>query len=233
VVSALLLNWFELGAEDVPDFEFWHTREHMIERLDVPGFRLARRYEAFGAGSDGVRRFLVGYGLTDIGVLTSADYLARLDNPTPLTQRMVPRIRTMTRTAFDVVAHRGRGVGRHLSTFRLDGVWAESADAGAVNALLSEVFEQYPAVSSLCIGRPDAQATHAKDLTAEGRATRTVVPPSYQAIALVESADRAAGTAAAEAFASGCASEIGGEVESLQTFELRLVMDVAADATST
>jgi hypothetical protein len=46
--------------------------------------------------------------------MTSAEYLARLEAPTPWTTRMAPSVLNATRTAATVVVSRGRGAGGYL-----------------------------------------------------------------------------------------------------------------------
>lgn len=68
------------GREDI--YEEWYLHEHLRERLGVSGFRVGRRYEATRAD----RQFLTTYEVDRPEVLSSSDYLARLANPTELTE---------------------------------------------------------------------------------------------------------------------------------------------------
>ena len=36
--------WHDIAAEGEPEYNLWHTREHMPERLGIPGFDVGRRY---------------------------------------------------------------------------------------------------------------------------------------------------------------------------------------------
>ena len=38
--------WHDIVLEAQPEFYEWHNREHMPERLGIPGFRRGRRYIA-------------------------------------------------------------------------------------------------------------------------------------------------------------------------------------------
>ncbi len=42
--SGFLAIWHDIRAEGEPEYNLWHTREHMPERLGVPGFESGRRY---------------------------------------------------------------------------------------------------------------------------------------------------------------------------------------------
>ncbi len=81
----LLLTMTEPPARLEEEFNAWYDDEHMAERLAVPGFRSARRWVADAKPGEG--KYLATYELVSLGVLTSAVYLARLNNPTPWSKR--------------------------------------------------------------------------------------------------------------------------------------------------
>jgi hypothetical protein len=83
--QGVLAIWNDIREGRTGEFEHWFKNEHFAERLAVPGFRRGRRYEAIA----GAPRYFVFY-LTDTpGVLTSPAYLARLNDPTPLTRSVM------------------------------------------------------------------------------------------------------------------------------------------------
>ena len=106
--------WHGIAEGREADYDFWHSHEHMLERVAIPGFLRGRRYVATGDGP----RYLVVYEVTDIGVLTSAAYLERLDNPTAWTREVMPAVVGMNRTLCRVEASFGRGVGHAALTVR-------------------------------------------------------------------------------------------------------------------
>ena len=79
--------------------------EHLPERLGLPGFVAARRYEA----ETGSPRFFTSYDVESVEVLSSADYLARLAAPSPLTREVMANFRNMTRTVC-IPVYRSRGL---------------------------------------------------------------------------------------------------------------------------
>ena len=91
--SAAMLLWYDIVPEQIAEHDDWHTREHFPERVGIPGFIRAQRWVASSPGS----RYFIMYEVTDIGVLSSAPYLERLNNPTPWTRRMMPSYRGMVR----------------------------------------------------------------------------------------------------------------------------------------
>jgi len=91
---AAMLLWYDIVPEHVAEHDEWHTREHFPERVGIPGFLRAQRWVA---GASTSPRYLVSYEVSDVGVLTSAAYEARLNAPSRWTQRMMPRFRGMVR----------------------------------------------------------------------------------------------------------------------------------------
>lgn len=77
--------WHDIREQRTADFEFWYRSEHFPERLGVPGFRVGRRFEAVA----GAPRYLCYYLADTPEVFTSAAYIERLNNPTPLTRSMM------------------------------------------------------------------------------------------------------------------------------------------------
>ncbi|WP_093157350.1 hypothetical protein [Aliiruegeria lutimaris] len=103
-------------AGDVADHDDWHSREHFQERLSVDGFLRAIRWVA----TKGSPRYLVTYEVLDVAVATSEPYLARLNNPSPWTQEMMPRFRGMVRGFCNVVASSGFGLGTAAVAIRFN-----------------------------------------------------------------------------------------------------------------
>lgn len=105
--SAAMLLSFDIAAEAVDEHDRWHTHEHLPERLAIPGFLRGTRWVA----SEGEPRYMVLYEVAHLEVLTSEAYLARLNNPTPWTTKMMPHYRGMRRGLCAVVGSFGLGQG--------------------------------------------------------------------------------------------------------------------------
>src|SRR5688572_13406760 len=98
--QAVMINWSDVAPEHRPAYYEWHSREHMVGRVAIPGFRRGRRYIKAAARRD----FLVLYEVADLSVLTGTDYLARANAPSPLTQRTTPFVRNSVRGLSNVRA---------------------------------------------------------------------------------------------------------------------------------
>ncbi len=97
----LLLTMTEPPPRLEEEFNAWYDDEHMAERLAVPGFRSARRWVADCKPGEG--KYLATYELDSPGVLTSAVYLARLNNPTPWSKRSLKHCVVFRRWACEQV----------------------------------------------------------------------------------------------------------------------------------
>ena len=90
------------------DYDVWHTREHVPQRLTVPGISQALR---FSTGRGPLPRYFTLYSLQNLGVLDSEPYNALLHDPTPWTLSMRPDFSRFLRLPCRVVASAGGGVG--------------------------------------------------------------------------------------------------------------------------
>lgn len=111
-----MVIWHDVMAHAEADYNEWHSKEHMRERVGVPGFRRGHRYVAIA----GAPRYLNLYEVDDVAVLTSKPYLERLDHPTPWSQRALPSMRHNNRTLCRVDASfGGGGICAYLLTIQL------------------------------------------------------------------------------------------------------------------
>lgn len=128
--TGVLANWGGVVAASEDDYNAWHSLEHMPERLAVPGFRRGRRAVAVdGAPAD--RKYFMMYEVDAPAVLVSAPYLARLNDPTAWTRRILAQYVAPCRTVCRVVASEGRGPGGYIGTLQVE---PSSLDAASVAA---------------------------------------------------------------------------------------------------
>jgi hypothetical protein len=126
-----LWNGFDPARRD--EYDLWHTRQHVPERLGVPGMLRARRYDG---GHGALPEFLTLYELTSSAVLSSAPYRQLLDNPTPWSRSMRPSFGDFFRVGHQVVLSRGGGVGSALLVTTFDGTLDPAACAAVADAVL-------------------------------------------------------------------------------------------------
>lgn len=144
--KAAVAMWWSVAPEHRSEFEDWHTHEHFPERMGIAGFERGSRWASLG-GDDG---WFVLYELQAYETLTSPQYLARLNAPTPWSVRMMPRHRGMVRSQCRVLASFGGGIAGHVLTLRL------SPSPGRTDALHAELRQL---LASLPM-RPGLTAAH-------------------------------------------------------------------------
>jgi hypothetical protein len=113
--QGVLIIWRTVTSEADEDALRWHNTEHMAERCAVPGFLRGRRYVAVSSP----RHYLDLYETETVETIRSAPYLARLDEPTPWTRRLVPHFRGTYRVGCRVIASAGRGLAGATLTVRI------------------------------------------------------------------------------------------------------------------
>ena len=136
--SAAMLLSFDVAPEAIDEHDRWHTHEHLPERLSIPGFLRGTRWTAIA----GEPRYMVLYEVRDLDVLASEAYLARLNDPTPWTRRIMPFYRGMSRGLCAVLGSFGHGQGGTAALIRFA---PEDTSAGSTRHWLLE--EVLPAAS--------------------------------------------------------------------------------------
>lgn len=135
----ILAIWNDCAPGREADFEHWFQSEHLAERLGVPGFRRGRRHEAV-SGAPG---YFVFYETDSPAVMTSPAYLERVNDPTPLTVKVMAQVfRNMSRTVCSVMERRGVLRGAYAVAAR----FAEVQDRRDLSAALAQ-FAQGDAVA--------------------------------------------------------------------------------------
>jgi hypothetical protein len=133
MLPGILAIWNDCAPGREAEFEEWYQHEHFFERIAVPGFLLGRRYEAVS----GAPRYFCFYLTESPGVLKSARYLERLDNPTPMTRRMMREVfREMSRTVCHRVVRIGDMRGAVAVTLRFGERQDRAALAAAIDGLM-------------------------------------------------------------------------------------------------
>lgn len=113
--EAFLAVWNDVEADVEEEYNVWYTREHMPERVGVPGFLGGRWYIDW---TRTFHRYFALYPTKTIAVLAGPDYLARVNAPTAWTQKIAPRLTHYTRGACRVVASRSEGIGGCIASVR-------------------------------------------------------------------------------------------------------------------
>ena len=165
--KAVMINWSDVAPEHRQAYYEWHSREHMVGRVAIPGFQRGRRYIAAQATRD----FLVCYEVESVAVLTSKAYLDKANAPSALTQRTTPFVRNSTRGLARVRLSAGIGTGGCALTLRFD------PEPGREDELQAYLAEALPAIADradmtgahLCVA--DVEASSIVPVERQGRPT--------------------------------------------------------------
>jgi hypothetical protein len=170
--KAAVAIWQDPPPEARAEYFEWHNREHMLERVGVPGFLRGRRYCAL----KGQPEFFTLYEAESLDVLTGLHYTGRLNNPTPWTRRVAPLLRNNVRSLCNVALSLGPGVGGLIMTWRYDvAPGREAEQRGLLEARLRAVAERQSIVGAhLCLG--DVAASSVQTAEKKTRPTKALTP---------------------------------------------------------
>src|SRR3990170_992459 len=82
--TGLLAVWMQIPAEGEADLNDWYTKEHLPERIAIPGFHSALRYVSL----EGEPKYMALYDLDTPSVLYSDGYNDMRRNSTDWTRRI-------------------------------------------------------------------------------------------------------------------------------------------------
>ena len=168
--KGVLAIWNGIAAEAEADFVAWHMREHIPERVAVPGFLRGRRYVA----EAGHPKYFNFYEVETPATLVSPDYVARLNAPSDWTKRVVRHFCDTSRTVCSVSVSLGLGDGAWLATLRLVAKGDSLAFVAAMGPLLTALAAE-PAIVGVHLlegqGGGSNGQTAEKDLRSQPDAT--------------------------------------------------------------
>ena len=179
--NAALIIWNGINDQTRQDFFAWHNREHILERVSIPGFRRGRRYIAI----EGEPEFFNLYEVNEFETLISGRYPERLANPTHWTERVMPGFFDMNRSLCRVVFSRGLGSGGIIATVRIT-PGDEAMPIEPFSGLSDEALATHPEILALHVCMADAGASSVETAERRARGAPTRVPA---AVVLVEATD--------------------------------------------
>ena len=110
----LLCIWTDIDPAHETDFNRWYDREHMQERVAIPGFQSARRFAAVG---DCPRPYLALYYTDALDVFRSEPYGRAFANQTVWSLQNFKRMRGTQRRVGKLTLESGEGEGGVLALF--------------------------------------------------------------------------------------------------------------------
>jgi hypothetical protein len=113
--KGMLLTSMNIDPAHEAEFNRWYDREHLVERVAIPGFLEARRYIAHS----GSPKYLCLYSTNTFDVLDSPAYRKALNNPTDWSKTTLARFKNMIRAIARITVSRGQGRGAVLGIIRV------------------------------------------------------------------------------------------------------------------
>jgi hypothetical protein len=205
--AGYLAIWSDLAPQDQTDWAHWITREHAAERVGIDGFLACRIFRALGVS---VNRYFILYELEDERVVGGADYLARLNAPTPWSRRIMPRLGNFARGGGRIAASAGTGQGGIVAPLRLDA--APSWDAATLVAELARLDRIIAARVLLTDIAQTSIKTREKGMRANDG--------SFAALLLIEGLDEAAVRDALHHLRKTLPAEDHGAIDDLPLYQL-------------
>ncbi|HEY9452699.1 MAG TPA: hypothetical protein VIR82_08505 [Bradyrhizobium sp.] len=168
--KGMLLTSMNIDAAHEAEFNRWYDREHLEERVAIPGFLEARRYVAH----EGNPKYLSLYSTETFEVLDSPAYRTALANQTAWSKANIARFKDMIRAVAHITISRGTGRGAALGIVRLrppsggeDRLRAalqEQLDPAGLDGIISmHLIESDPALSKPITDNPSAANPGAGD----------------------------------------------------------------------
>ena len=186
VGSGFLAIWHDIEAEGELEYNNWHTREHMPERLGVPGFEVGRRWVNWNLDR---HRYFTLYEARTIDVFGSEPYRARLNAPSAWSNRVQPHFTNFVRSACRTIVSVGKGTGGAIATIRVNlapgtckGIFSAKS-----HALACEILPLH-GVTSVHIGSADPTVSRVQ--TRESELRKLTGEDVFDAVVMVDGIGR-------------------------------------------
>lgn len=176
--AGFLAIWSDVEPNHLTDYRHWLTREHTIERVTTRGFLGVRVFRAARAD---INRFFILYELESPEVLDGPAYLARLNTPTPWSQRTMPQLGNFIRGGGVMAVRAGRGEGATIVAMRIEHL-PESPQR------LADVIATLDGIAAVQIGATDLARTSVPTIEKGMRKDEGI----FSGLLIIEALDEAA-----------------------------------------
>ncbi len=130
--SGALALWIDVDPALDKETDAWYIVEHLPERIDIGGYRRARRFQAM----EGAPRYLTLFEADTPDALASQGYLSLVGKISEQSKRIRAGFSNVARNTFHVRATQGRGLGSVTISLRLR--LAAGSDAAAAHRWLEQ-----------------------------------------------------------------------------------------------
>jgi hypothetical protein len=184
--AGFLAIWHDIRPEGEPEYNLWHTREHMPERLGVPGFEVGRRWVDWNLRK---HRYFTLYEARSIDVFGSEPYRARLNAPSAWSNRVQPHFTNFVRSACRTAVSVGKGIGGAIATIRVNLAPGAGRDVfGAKSQPLADEIMPLDGVTSVHVGIAEPAVTRVQ--TRESELRKLTGEDVFDAVVMVDGIGR-------------------------------------------
>jgi hypothetical protein len=120
--------WTDVDPAHELDFNRWYNREHLQERMRIPGFRRARRFRSLVSCP---RPYLALYDTDSVRIFQSPAYSQAFAQQSEWSQRNFARMRETQRRVGELLVDVGQGEGGALALFVIKGAKLQPIQAGS------------------------------------------------------------------------------------------------------
>ena len=171
--QGLIAIWNDIEDAVREEFYEWHEREHMPERVGIPGFVRGRRLRRVDAEVE----YLTLYEAESADVLAGKDYLDRLNDPTDWTRRVVPGFQNVTRALTGIV--RSEAIGNGGAVLALALTIPDAVRDATRRRFGGDLFDELGAAGGVCgvhYAETDVAASSVETVERQQRKTANAVP---------------------------------------------------------
>ncbi len=150
--KGMLITSMDVDPNEEHDFNLWYDREHLAERVSIPGFLEARRWIA----DEGETKYFCTYSTETFEALSSPAYKQVLANQTDWSKKHISSFRNPGRALGHITVSRGQGRGAVLGVVRLR---PSTQAPGALRAHLHDLMDpgSLPGIISMHLVESDPE----------------------------------------------------------------------------
>ena len=182
--KGFLAIWCEIGAEDLSDYRAWITKEHIADRTFLPGWNGAR----FCVDVTNERAHFFLYATENKDVFSAQPYLNVLNNPSPWTNRIMPKFGPFDRALGEQLFKLGNGFGSYMMVSRIKD--ESSIDLADVKSKFAK-FMDMPDIVSVRLMKLDRSAT---DIKSQEKTMRKGAEGDFHYLLVIEAISEKGGT---------------------------------------
>ncbi len=97
--STVMVVMMDVDPADEEEFHRWYNQQHIPERLEIPGYVSARRFQ-LESGDDGMLKFMCLWEMESPEALQHEMYKAQNADPTALYERVTKTVKARSRAIY-------------------------------------------------------------------------------------------------------------------------------------